>query len=101
MNGEVLHELITSNQQLAHHIFILSALFTVFFSVSNSGDGKTPVCVATGARIQEYQFWRCSVCKHCMKTKEADHYKACPLCHSTGSWDKDCVSAFMTAKNSL
>ncbi|XP_041888832.1 WD repeat-containing protein 35 isoform X2 [Corvus kubaryi] len=53
-------------------------------AVLESGDGKIPVCVATGAPILEYQFWMCSVCKHCMKTKEAEHYKACPLCHSTG-----------------
>ncbi|NXO33488.1 WDR35 protein, partial [Locustella ochotensis] len=47
-----------------------------------SGDDKFPVCVATGAPIQEHQFWMCSVCKHCMKAKEAGHYNACPLCHS-------------------
>ncbi|KAF2982220.1 hypothetical protein EK904_002644, partial [Melospiza melodia maxima] len=51
--------------------------------VLESGDGKLPVCVATGAPILEYQFWMCSVCKHCMKAKEAGHYNACPLCHST------------------
>uniref|UniRef100_A0A8C3R2W5 WD repeat-containing protein 35 n=1 Tax=Cyanoderma ruficeps TaxID=181631 RepID=A0A8C3R2W5_9PASS len=50
--------------------------------VLESGDGKLPVCVATGAPILEYRFWMCSVCKHCMKAKEAGHYNACPLCHS-------------------
>uniref|UniRef100_A0A803W6F1 WD repeat-containing protein 35 n=1 Tax=Ficedula albicollis TaxID=59894 RepID=A0A803W6F1_FICAL len=53
--------------------------------VLESGDGKLPVCVATGAPILEYRFWMCSVCKHCMKAKEAGHYNACPLCHSTVS----------------
>ncbi|NXR71104.1 WDR35 protein, partial [Pycnonotus jocosus] len=50
--------------------------------VLESGDGKLPVCIATGAPILEYRFWMCSVCKHCMKAKEAGHYNACPLCHS-------------------
>ncbi|XP_014106856.1 PREDICTED: WD repeat-containing protein 35 isoform X2 [Pseudopodoces humilis] len=53
--------------------------------VLESEDGKPPVCVATGAPILEYRFWMCSVCKHCMKAKEAGHYNACPLCHSTVS----------------
>ncbi|OWK63323.1 WD repeat-containing protein 35 [Lonchura striata] len=53
--------------------------------VLESGDGKLPVCVATGAPILEYQFWMCNVCKHCMKAKEVGHYNACPLCHSTVS----------------
>nr|XP_021149197.1 WD repeat-containing protein 35 isoform X1 [Columba livia] len=48
-----------------------------------SGDGKLPVCVATGEPILEYRFWMCSVCKHCMKAKEANNYNFCPLCHST------------------
>ncbi|KAM6433129.1 WD repeat-containing protein 35 isoform 2-T2 [Rhynochetos jubatus] len=51
--------------------------------VLESGDGKLPVCVATGDLILEYQFWMCSVCKHCMKPKEASNYSFCPLCHST------------------
>ncbi|XP_010201833.1 WD repeat-containing protein 35 isoform X2 [Colius striatus] len=50
--------------------------------VLESGGGKLPVCVATGERILEYQFWMCSVCKHCMKAKEASSYNFCPLCHS-------------------
>ncbi|XP_058691758.1 WD repeat-containing protein 35 isoform X2 [Poecile atricapillus] len=53
--------------------------------VLESEDSKPPVCVATGAPILEYRFWMCSVCKHCMKAKEAGHYNACPLCHSTVS----------------
>ncbi|XP_075606665.1 WD repeat-containing protein 35 isoform X2 [Balearica regulorum gibbericeps] len=51
--------------------------------VLESGDGKLPVCVATGDPILEYRFWMCSVCKHCMKAKEASNYNFCPLCHST------------------
>ncbi|KAM6081426.1 WD repeat-containing protein 35 isoform 1-T1 [Chlamydotis macqueenii] len=51
--------------------------------VLESGDGKLPVCVATGEPILEYRFWICSVCKHCMKAKEANNYNFCPLCHST------------------
>ncbi|XP_009079467.1 PREDICTED: WD repeat-containing protein 35-like, partial [Acanthisitta chloris] len=51
--------------------------------VLESGDGKLPVCVATGEPILEYRFWMCSVCKHCMKAKEAGNYNSCPLCHST------------------
>ncbi|KAM6367935.1 WD repeat-containing protein 35 isoform 8-T8 [Alca torda] len=51
--------------------------------VLESGDGKLPVCVATGEPILEYRFWMCSVCKHCMKAKEASNYNFCPLCHST------------------
>ncbi|NWT50042.1 WDR35 protein, partial [Erythrocercus mccallii] len=50
--------------------------------VLESGDGKLPVCVATGASILEDRFWMCSVCKHFMRAKEAGHYNTCPLCHS-------------------
>uniref|UniRef100_A0A8C3LWV4 WD repeat-containing protein 35 n=1 Tax=Chrysolophus pictus TaxID=9089 RepID=A0A8C3LWV4_CHRPC len=49
--------------------------------VLESGDGKLPVCVATGDPILEYRFWMCSVCKHCMKAKERSNYNFCPLCH--------------------
>ncbi|XP_030902468.2 WD repeat-containing protein 35 isoform X2 [Melopsittacus undulatus] len=49
----------------------------------DSIDGKLPVCVATGDPILEQQFWMCSVCKHCMKPKEASSRSFCPLCHST------------------
>ncbi|KAM6355755.1 WD repeat-containing protein 35 isoform 3-T3 [Podargus strigoides] len=52
-------------------------------AVLESEDGKLPVCVATGEPILEYQFWMCSVCKHCMKAKAASSYCFCPLCHST------------------
>ncbi|NXU58811.1 WDR35 protein, partial [Turnix velox] len=51
--------------------------------ILQSGDGKLPVCVATGEPILEYRFWMCSTCKHCMKTKEARNYNFCPLCHTT------------------
>ncbi|KFO69739.1 WD repeat-containing protein 35, partial [Cuculus canorus] len=51
--------------------------------VLESREEKLPVCVATGEPILEYRFWMCSVCKHCMKTKETSNYKFCPLCHST------------------
>lgn len=54
-----------------------------FFFFLNSGDEKLPICVATGDPILEYRFWMCSVCKHCMKAKEASNYNFCPLCHST------------------
>ncbi|KFV77076.1 WD repeat-containing protein 35, partial [Dryobates pubescens] len=50
--------------------------------VHQSVDLKLPVCVATGDQILEYEFWMCSLCKYCMKTKEATKYKFCPLCHS-------------------
>uniref|UniRef100_A0A8B9CGV6 WD repeat-containing protein 35 n=1 Tax=Anser brachyrhynchus TaxID=132585 RepID=A0A8B9CGV6_9AVES len=51
--------------------------------VLESGDGKLPICVATGDPILEYRFWMCSVCKHCMKAKERSNYNFCPLCHSS------------------
>ncbi|NXW58812.1 WDR35 protein, partial [Eurystomus gularis] len=50
--------------------------------VLTSGDGKLAVCIATGDPILEYRFWMCSVCKHCMKAKEASNCNFCPLCHS-------------------
>ncbi|XP_051471912.1 WD repeat-containing protein 35 isoform X3 [Apus apus] len=53
------------------------------YVLESSGDGKVPVCVATGEPILEYQFWMCSVCKHCMKAREASNYNFCCLCHST------------------
>ncbi|XP_061207186.1 WD repeat-containing protein 35 isoform X3 [Neopsephotus bourkii] len=51
--------------------------------LDSSIDGKLPVCVATGDPILEQRFWMCSVCKHCMKPKEASSRSFCPLCHST------------------
>lgn len=46
------------------------------------GEGKLPTCVATGSPIAEYQFWMCSVCKHCVLAQEINNYNFCPLCHS-------------------
>ncbi|XP_062462356.1 WD repeat-containing protein 35 isoform X3 [Pezoporus occidentalis] len=51
--------------------------------LDSSIDGKLPVCIATGDPILEQRFWMCSVCKHCMKPKEASSHSFCPLCHST------------------
>ncbi|XP_066495950.1 WD repeat-containing protein 35 [Tiliqua scincoides] len=47
------------------------------------GEGKLPTCVATGRPITEYQFWMCSVCKHCVQAQEISNYNFCPLCHSS------------------
>ncbi|ELK27435.1 PREDICTED: WD repeat-containing protein 35 isoform X2 [Myotis davidii] len=47
------------------------------------GKGKLPTCVATGSPITEYQFWMCSVCKHCVLAQEISNYNFCPLCHSS------------------
>ncbi|XP_063088248.1 WD repeat-containing protein 35 isoform X3 [Cavia porcellus] len=51
-------------------------------SLLEGGEGKLPTCVATGSHITEYQFWMCSVCKHCAHTQEMSSYAFCPLCHS-------------------
>lgn len=40
------------------------------------------MCIVTGLPIQEYQFWMCSVCKHCAVENEIRKYNFCPLCHS-------------------
>ncbi|KAK5614379.1 WD repeat-containing protein 35 [Crenichthys baileyi] len=45
-------------------------------------EGKLPTCIVTGLPIQEYQFWMCSVCKHCAVEQEISKYNCCPLCHS-------------------
>ncbi|MED6241180.1 WD repeat-containing protein 35 [Ataeniobius toweri] len=45
-------------------------------------EGKLPTCIVTGLPIQEYQFWMCSVCKHCAVEQEISRYNCCPLCHS-------------------
>ncbi|XP_068194364.1 WD repeat-containing protein 35 isoform X1 [Antennarius striatus] len=45
-------------------------------------EGKLPTCIVTGLPIQEYQFWLCSVCKHCALEHEIRKYRFCPLCHS-------------------
>uniref|UniRef100_A0A8D0HCE1 Uncharacterized protein n=1 Tax=Sphenodon punctatus TaxID=8508 RepID=A0A8D0HCE1_SPHPU len=47
------------------------------------GEGKLPTCVATGRPITEYQFWMCSVCKHCVEAQEISNYNFCPLCHGS------------------
>ncbi|XP_063298196.1 WD repeat-containing protein 35 [Pelobates fuscus] len=46
------------------------------------GDGKLPICIASGKPITEYQFWMCSVCKHCAQEREITSYSFCPLCHT-------------------
>ncbi|XP_062325717.1 WD repeat-containing protein 35 isoform X1 [Osmerus eperlanus] len=45
--------------------------------------GKLPTCIVTGRIISEYQFWMCSVCKHCALEQEIGSYSFCPLCHSS------------------
>lgn len=76
------------------HLYLL--FFLIFSFFFDSGDGKLPVCVATGEPILEYRFWMCSVCKHCMKAKEANNYNFCPLCHSTAQQRrKDCLSSYL------
>uniref|UniRef100_A0A452QVN2 WD repeat-containing protein 35 n=1 Tax=Ursus americanus TaxID=9643 RepID=A0A452QVN2_URSAM len=52
-------------------------------SLLEGGEGKLPTCVATGSPITEYQFWMCSVCKHCVLAQEISNYNFCPLCHSS------------------
>nr|XP_019940254.1 PREDICTED: WD repeat-containing protein 35 [Paralichthys olivaceus] len=49
---------------------------------SEGAEGKLPTCIVTGLPIQEYQFWMCSVCKHCALEQEIGKYNCCPLCHS-------------------
>ncbi|XP_014880657.1 WD repeat-containing protein 35-like [Poecilia latipinna] len=49
---------------------------------SEGAEGKLPTCIVTGRPIQEYQFWMCSVCKHCALEQEISKYNCCPLCHS-------------------
>ncbi|KAM6912965.1 WD repeat-containing protein 35 [Xenentodon cancila] len=48
----------------------------------DGSEGKLPTCMVTGRPIQEYQFWMCSVCKHCALEQEIRKYNFCPLCHS-------------------
>ncbi|MBZ3891275.1 WD repeat-containing protein 35, partial [Sciurus carolinensis] len=52
-------------------------------SLLEGGEGKLPTCVATGSPITEYQFWMCTVCKHCVLAQEISNYNFCPLCHSS------------------
>lgn len=51
-------------------------------SLLEGGEGKLPTCVATGSPITEYQFWMCSVCRHCVHTRVVSNCAFCPLCHS-------------------
>ncbi|XP_021109184.1 WD repeat-containing protein 35 isoform X7 [Heterocephalus glaber] len=51
-------------------------------SLLEGGEGKLPTCVATGRPITEYQFWMCSVCRHCVHAQEISSCAFCPLCHS-------------------
>ncbi|XP_062851768.1 WD repeat-containing protein 35 [Trichomycterus rosablanca] len=52
-------------------------------STDNSTEEKLPTCIVTGQSISEYQFWMCSVCKHCAYEHEITNYNFCPLCHSS------------------
>nr|XP_032817286.1 WD repeat-containing protein 35 isoform X1 [Petromyzon marinus] len=46
------------------------------------GEDKLPLCVATGRRIFDFQFWMCGVCKHCAAERDIAARAVCPLCHS-------------------
>lgn len=50
--------------------------------IAYRSEGKLPMCVVSGLPIQEYEFWMCSVCKHCAVENEIRKYNFCPLCHS-------------------
>ncbi|XP_030213023.1 WD repeat-containing protein 35 isoform X1 [Gadus morhua] len=52
-------------------------------SAPEGTDGKLPTCIVTGRPIQEFQFWMCTVCKHCAMEQEISKYNFCPLCHSS------------------
>ncbi|TKS86180.1 WD repeat-containing protein 35 [Collichthys lucidus] len=43
---------------------------------SEGPEGKLPTCIVTGLPIQEYQFWMCSVCKHCAVEQEIRKYSS-------------------------
>lgn len=47
---------------------------------------KLPMCTVTGQPIQEYEFWMCTVCKHCAQKHEISKFNYCPLCHSPVAW---------------
>uniref|UniRef100_A0A7N6BEQ9 WD repeat-containing protein 35 n=1 Tax=Anabas testudineus TaxID=64144 RepID=A0A7N6BEQ9_ANATE len=49
---------------------------------SEGMEEKLPTCIVTGLPIQEYQFWMCSLCKHCALEQEISRYNCCPLCHT-------------------
>uniref|UniRef100_A0A8C9R5G6 WD repeat-containing protein 35 n=1 Tax=Scleropages formosus TaxID=113540 RepID=A0A8C9R5G6_SCLFO len=51
-------------------------------SIPEGSEGKLPTCIVTGRPITEYQFWMCSVCKHCALEQEICNHRFCPLCHS-------------------
>ncbi|XP_023690491.1 WD repeat-containing protein 35 isoform X2 [Paramormyrops kingsleyae] len=51
-------------------------------SAPERAEGKLPTCIVTGRPISEYQFWMCSVCKHCALEQEVSRHAFCPLCHS-------------------
>ncbi|XP_029586677.1 WD repeat-containing protein 35 isoform X1 [Salmo trutta] len=52
-------------------------------SAPEGAEGKLPTCIVTGWTISEYQFWMCSVCKHCALENEIGSHNFCPLCHSS------------------
>ncbi|XP_016132225.1 WD repeat-containing protein 35 [Sinocyclocheilus grahami] len=52
-------------------------------SLTDGPEGKLPTCIVTGRVISEYQFWMCSVCKHCAVEQEITQHNFCPLCHSS------------------
>uniref|UniRef100_A0A8D0CZF9 WD repeat-containing protein 35 n=1 Tax=Sander lucioperca TaxID=283035 RepID=A0A8D0CZF9_SANLU len=56
-------------------------LTTDLYGSSEGTEGTLPTCIVTGLPIQEYQFWMCSVCKHCALGQEISKYNCCPLCH--------------------
>ncbi|XP_026864059.2 WD repeat-containing protein 35 isoform X1 [Electrophorus electricus] len=51
-------------------------------SPDDSSEGKPPTCIVTGRRISDYQFWMCSVCKHCAREQDITSHSFCPLCHA-------------------
>uniref|UniRef100_A0AAY4A968 WD repeat-containing protein 35 n=1 Tax=Denticeps clupeoides TaxID=299321 RepID=A0AAY4A968_9TELE len=60
-------------------------LMTEMDSVTEGAEGKMATCIVTGQTISEYQFWMCSVCKHCASEREISSHNFCPLCHSMTS----------------
>nr|XP_006001165.1 PREDICTED: WD repeat-containing protein 35 isoform X1 [Latimeria chalumnae] len=52
-------------------------------SLAEGGEGKLPTCIVTGRTITEYQFWMCTICKHCAHEQEISNLNFCPLCHSS------------------
>uniref|UniRef100_A0AAR2KWZ5 WD repeat-containing protein 35 n=1 Tax=Pygocentrus nattereri TaxID=42514 RepID=A0AAR2KWZ5_PYGNA len=52
-------------------------------STDDSTEGKLPTCIVTGRSISDYQFWMCSVCKHCAHEQDITSHNFCPLCHSS------------------